>query len=145
MKFCGASENYDNYYAFDDDRLRNPYVRYSKDEEDLAKRCRRVSWHRFNPINCNVVHELDFRSLSERGDMLFVGEGAFRQVFLTDLGSEMFAFKKFAEEAEYDYQDFEYMRMDSIVAERLSSREEIVSIYAFCGLSNLNGMCIMSD
>ncbi|GKY95066.1 hypothetical protein MPSEU_000470800 [Mayamaea pseudoterrestris] len=129
---------YDNYYAFDDDRIRNPYVRYSQKKEDLEKRCRRVSWHRFNPTNCNNLHELDFLSVTERGGTKYIGAGAYRQVFLTDLGSEKIVIKKFGVGAAYDTADFEYMRMDTIVAERLSSRPEIVNIYASCGLANLN-------
>jgi hypothetical protein len=98
-----------------------------------------VSWHRDNPINCNHLHELDFRSVTERGGTKFIGAGAYRKVYLTDSGTEMFVLKQFGVGAAYDMMDYEYMRMDTIVAEKLSSRPEIVDVYAFCGLANLNG------
>lgn len=133
---------YDNYYAFDDDKLRNPFARYSRDKRDLERKCRRVNWHRFNPINCNNIHELDFRSAIERGQTKFIGAGSYRQVYLTDVGSEKFILKTFSKETDYNMADFEYMRMDSIVAERLSSSDKIVDIFAFCGLTNINGKCM---
>ena len=114
-------------------------MRYSKEKEDLEKRCRRVSWHRDLPINCNTVHEIDFQSSTGQGKSQFIGSGAYRQVYLTEVGTESFVLKKFGLNAAYDMVDLEFMRMDSIVAERLSARKEIVDIYAFCALANFNG------
>lgn len=44
---------FDNYYAFDDDFVRNSVL---KDEEN---HCRRVSWHRLYNPNCNIIHETE--------------------------------------------------------------------------------------
>ena len=59
--FDDTSENdIDYYYAFDDDAKRNPYLAYSDESVRHSKKCRRTSWHRALPINCNAMHEFDF-------------------------------------------------------------------------------------
>jgi hypothetical protein len=40
--------------------------------------------------------------------------------------------------AAYNYQDYEFMRMDALIAEKMTSKPNIVDIYGFCGLANLN-------
>jgi hypothetical protein len=45
----------------------------------------------------------------------------------------------------YDYQDYEFMRMDAIVSERLTSSPPIVDIYGFCGLSMMSEYLSMGD
>lgn len=50
----------DNYYAFDDDAARNPYVDFDDDVVRTTKTCRRTAWHRRLPIDCNKLHEFDF-------------------------------------------------------------------------------------
>lgn len=64
----------DNYYAFDDDYMRNPVMR-SSDGPKLAEkqRCRRTNWHRHTPINCNGFHEFDLQSLYGDGRTMYVG------------------------------------------------------------------------
>ena len=47
------------YYAFDDDEKRNPLVRWDDDSIQNEKFCRRTSWHRDLPIDCNRLHEYD--------------------------------------------------------------------------------------
>jgi serine/threonine protein kinase len=46
--------------------------------------------------------------------------------------------KKSLYEAEFDYEDYEYMRMDGLVGERLTSSPHIADIYGFCALSMLS-------
>lgn len=43
--------NFDKYYAFDDDVVRNEAF------HDKDNFCRRVSWHRLYNPNCNTIHE----------------------------------------------------------------------------------------
>jgi hypothetical protein len=52
----------ENYYAFDDDEKRNPLTIWDDPDIHLRKKCRRTSWYRELPINCNSVHEFDFLS-----------------------------------------------------------------------------------
>jgi hypothetical protein len=46
---------------------------------------------------------------------------------------------------DYHYEAFEFMRMDAIVSERLSSSPLIVDIYGFCGLSMMSEYLPMGD
>ena len=47
------------YYAFDDDEKRNPLIVWEDDTIQDKKLCRRTSWHRDLPIDCNRLHEYD--------------------------------------------------------------------------------------
>lgn len=61
------------YYAFDDDAEKNPYNGYDDDSIANEKKCRRTSWHRTLPINCNMLHEFDVLRQFRSGDAKFVG------------------------------------------------------------------------
>jgi serine/threonine protein kinase len=129
----------DTYYAFDDDIVRNPYSEYDDDSIRTSKHCRRVAWHRKLPINCNLIHELDFLSSIQDGTAEYAGEGAYRQVHLVQLDKDpSIAFKKYRWDASYDFRDLEFMRMDAVVAEVLSAEPDIVDIYGFCALAMVN-------
>jgi hypothetical protein len=52
----------DYYYSLDDDDMRNTYRGWEDDSIHKTKRCRRTSWHRNIPVNCNAFHELDVRT-----------------------------------------------------------------------------------
>jgi len=59
-------DDIDYYYAFDDDYVRHPS-------------CRRVSWHRLNNPNCNIIHE------NPLFDSRIISHGYYRDVLkLTD-------------------------------------------------------------
>jgi hypothetical protein len=60
-------------------------------------------------------------------------------VYLADLGTEQVVYKSYGEGARFEFDEYEFNRMDGIVAERLSSanRPVIVDIYGFCGLSQI--------
>ena len=68
----------------------------------------------------------------------YYSSGAYREVYVTNLPSETVVFKAYYWGAEFNREDFEYMRMDAIVSERLSQHEEIVNMYAFCGTGMIN-------
>jgi len=63
----------DFYYAFDDDEKRNPLDAWDDDKIQKEKKCRRTSWHRDLPINCNNVHEFNFEAHIRGGDTKFLG------------------------------------------------------------------------
>lgn len=139
-------DDFDTYYAFDDDIQRNPYRDYEDDYIKTSKHCRRVAWHRNLPINCNAIHEFDFLQYVEDGVSEFTGEGAYRQVHWVELDNDPpVAFKKFKWDAAYDFRDFEFMRMDALVAEVLTAEPDIVDIYGFCALAILNEAMIGGD
>lgn len=136
----------DYYYAFDDDAERNPYNAWDDPSLALEKTCRRTNWHRLLFVNCNTMHEFDFLSKVIKGQTKYLGEGAYRQVHGIDFNSNTpVAFKEFEWESAYDYKDFEFMRMDAIVSERLSSDPKTVDVYAYCGLGMLSEGLPMGD
>lgn len=68
----------DNYYAFDDDERRNTIRAYADKTLYKSKKCRRTSWHRDLPINCNNVHEFDVEQRFRSGDTTFLGYVLFK-------------------------------------------------------------------
>lgn len=58
---------------------------------------------------------------------------------------ETVAFKAYYWGADYSNADFEYMRMDAIVAERLTWSPRIVDIYGFCGTGMINEAMVKGD
>jgi hypothetical protein len=79
----------------------------------------------------------------------YVRAGSYRQVFTTDQpflnDTERIIFKEYLYSKNYNYEDYEFMRMDAIVSERLSSSPLIVDIYGFCGLSMMSEYLSMGD
>ena len=49
-----------------------------------------------------------------------------------------FVFKHYIWDTDYELADYEFMRMDAIVAERLYGNPRIVDIYGYCALGMLN-------
>jgi hypothetical protein len=68
-------EDFDNYYAYDDDRKRNTYSRADLGQSVLEKErlCRRPRWYRETRINCNTLHEVNIAGLYGHGNLDFVG------------------------------------------------------------------------
>lgn len=64
---------FDYIYNFDDDYLRNPLWTWDDDKVQDEKTCRRNSWHRERPMDCNSMHELDLRGLMTEGNMKALG------------------------------------------------------------------------
>ena len=57
---ANRDDDQDNYYAYDDDHLRNPFVESYGEEEAVEVDgycCRRISEHRLYFPNCNSFHE----------------------------------------------------------------------------------------
>lgn len=132
-------DDYDLYYAFDDDYERGYITAYdSNDKVDEKKRCRRTSFHRRNLQNCNNIHEVG--QLESR--YTFLGEGAYRQVFSVDHSYssliESVVLKDLSYDNHVDYADFEFIRMDAMVAELTTSSPLTFDIYGFCANSILS-------
>jgi serine/threonine protein kinase len=138
--YTQRDDTVDNYYAFDDDYLRSPYASFDDDTIRDNKRCRRVSWHRFHFPNCNTFHEMDLSCNAP----VYLSYGAYRDVFVfkhTYLGHEQRLIWKqiqVGEEYEFSYDNYEFVRMDALVSERLTFSPRIVDIYGHCGLSMLS-------
>ena len=129
----------DQYHAYDDDYLRSPYVAYDDDKIKDIKRCRRVSWHRYQFPNCNAFHEMDLKV-----DIpVHLNDGAYLGVFIylhKFLGREQKLIWKhiqFGDEFDFAYDNYEFVRMDALISERLTFSSRIVDMYGHCGLSIL--------
>lgn len=64
--------------------------------------------------------------------------GAYREVYLSSLPGETVVFKAYYWGNAYRFEDFEFMRMDAIVSEKLTYSPRIVDIYGFCALGMIN-------
>jgi len=129
------SPSYDEYYAFDDDILRATDGVAAKPFQDPS--CRRVQEHRYSFPNCNDFHQLDPADAANN-EFQFINKGGFREVFSIRTPQDIFAIKEILFEkinvSRY-FELMEYVRMDAIVAERLSASPRIYDIYGYCALS----------
>lgn len=64
---------HDYYYSFDDDSKRNPVNAWNDDKIRANKKCRRVSWYREVPLNCNQFHEYDLLQSITDGNSKYTG------------------------------------------------------------------------
>jgi hypothetical protein len=63
-------------------------------------------------------------------------DGYYREVYLSQIArNESIVFKMLNWDYNFSYDDFEYMRMDAIVNDKLNGNPQIVNSYAFCGNS----------
>ncbi|CAJ1969152.1 unnamed protein product [Cylindrotheca closterium] len=121
------------YYDFDDDINRGIHA-------DSTKHCRRMSEHRFNFQNCNRFHE---QSLLEQ-NVKFLANGGWRQVFALDHDFDndvqKIALKDiiYSKDDTSDTETYETVRMDALVAERLSANPRTYDIYGYCGYGILS-------
>ena len=138
--YSKRDDTVDQYYAYDDDYLRSPFVAYKDDTIQDNKRCRRVGWYRFYFPNCNSFHEMDL----DNNLPTYLSYGAYRDVFVHKhmyLRHEQKLIWKqiqFGDEYHFTYENYEFVRMDALVSERLTFSPRIVDIYGHCGLSILS-------
>jgi hypothetical protein len=115
-----------------------------KEEQEDEPHCRRIQEYRYNFQNCNELHQLDHAG----GNVLasgygYINHGFFRDVFSINHQNqeheEKLAIKQIRyEDSAEDLDYHEYVRMDAIVAERLTASPRTFDIYGFCGLAILS-------
>ncbi len=134
-------DDMDPYYFFDDDYFRG--LVNTMDKNGLVnekKRCRKIAEHELNLPNCNEFHQIDRSDPSHQ--IKYLNEGAYRQVFsaIHSYGNqtEVIAIKDLSIDHDLSYEEYEFIRMDAIVAERLSASPRIYDIYGFCGIGILS-------
>jgi hypothetical protein len=122
--------NYDKYYAFDDDFVRN--LRF----EDKTSSCRTVSWHRLYNPNCNTFHETEIIPLKP-GKNRFLGSGSYRAAFfLEEIFDPELAIKvQRFHDPNYKMDNYEFVRMDALIMERLTASPRIVDVFGHCAVS----------
>eukprot|EP00980_Cylindrotheca_fusiformis_P028444 scaffold22599_cov139-Cylindrotheca_fusiformis.AAC.35 len=119
------------YFAFDDDVKKDEF---GADEKDQEATCRRVKEHRLSFPTCNTYHEISF--IESRAK--YLNAGAYRQVMVADHNYENSKEKIILKDIHYNFEatleNYEFVRMDAIVAERLTASPRIYDIYGLCGL-----------
>ena len=76
----------------------------------------------------------------------FFREGAFREVYLAETPTDTLIFKAYVWDSDFEAADFEWMRFDALVAEKLTPwRDKIVAIYGFCGTAMINEAMLNGD
>ncbi|KAL3943377.1 MAG: hypothetical protein SGBAC_002543 [Bacillariaceae sp.] len=122
------------YFAFDDDFKRDEYGK----DTDYEYQCRRTHQHRLNLPTCNTYHEIEF----VESQAAYLNAGAYRQVMVGKHDNldkqERVIFKDIHFDFEATEENYEFVRMDAIVAERLTSSPRIYDIYGYCGLGILS-------
>lgn len=135
-------DDMDTYYYFDDDIQRAVDVNYEEDgSRNETKICRRISEHRYNFQNCNDFHHID--PLDPASQIQYLASGGYRDVFsvvnpLPGDQLEKVAIKDTTYHHAMGYEDIEFVRMDAIVAERLTASPRIYDIYGYCGFGVLS-------
>ncbi len=145
-------------YAQDDDIIESAQATLLQDSNDddaidynhIPNRCQRIQEHRLSFPTCNEFHQLDHTAsnLLPSG-YAYVNRGYFREVFSLDhlyrkdtlwrFGRDRLALKQIRyKDSDATHEYFEYVRMDAIVAERLTASPRIYDIYGYCGLSILS-------
>jgi hypothetical protein len=135
-------DDVDEYYFNDDDYLRGLDTAYDPQygNIDNNKVCRKIAEHEFNFQNCNSFHEFD--RLDPATKLFYLNAGSYREVFSMEHTvanqSEILALKDISYEHDIAVDNFEFVRMDAIVAERLSASPRTYDIYGYCGLGILS-------
>ena len=95
----------------------------------------------------HVISDCDHGTLTYLSKIVNdIREGYYRTVFLTSAPrAESLVVKMLNWQYNFTYADFEYMRMDAIVNEKLNGNPEIVKSYAFCGNSIIGEAMLLGD
>lgn len=123
-------------YDFDDDNIRDP-IHINISDTDHENRCRRTSWHRYIFETCNNMHEFDIQHQFTIRNAVYLTSGAYNDVFLTKFMNHTVILKSYYWGSNFAYSDYDKLRTDSLILERLSSSKRIVDIYNYCGTSTV--------
>jgi len=89
--------------------------------------CDFVEWHHSTFPSCNNMHEINMSNPDEQ----LISYGFYRNVWVGK--SETYVIKSLVYNHEYGMENFEFVRMDALVMERLTSSPLVVDIYDHCG------------
>ena len=127
------SRHVSHEFAFDDDEVLNPD-------------CRRPNWWSNYFPTCNNFHEYDASLKFDGGivgaenheyELRYIAHGFFRNVWLLEnyLPRETMVLKMLRTKHDFDLSNWEMVRIDALVMERLSSSPRIMDAYGHCGFS----------
>jgi hypothetical protein len=119
-------------------RIENEDRPLASDGLDLMGGCElQYEWQRMTRPTCNTVHE-NF-GFAGHGDNRILGKGFWRDVWIFhDEGGETGIFKTMRYNQDFTPRNFDRMRRDAVIMERLTASEFIVDMYSFCGTSSVS-------
>mmetsp|Transcript_29633 Transcript_29633/g.61513 ORF Transcript_29633/g.61513 Transcript_29633/m.61513 type:complete len:480 (+) Transcript_29633:74-1513(+) len=98
-------------------------------------------WQETSFPNCNLFHELDFYGKSLNDEFTFAASGGYNQIFLiTNQGKPNdpdLAMKILEYDTTYSDRNYDRVRRDALILERLTHSPHVMSIYGFCGFDVL--------
>lgn len=105
----------------------------------------RYEWQKSSRPTCNSVHEFDMTTpwspASEGGHSKkyrIIGYGYWRDVWIVNDDMEKVVFKSMRYEHDFTLRNFDRMRRDAAVMDRLTFSENIIDLFGFCGTSSLS-------
>ena len=98
-------------------------------------------WQRTSRPNCNSIHEFDMTTPTQEtqgAKYKYLTHGFYRDVLSAyDQVGEPFVFKPMRRKHRFSFRNFDRMRRDAVVMDRLTAHTYILNIYGFCGTSAL--------
>jgi serine/threonine protein kinase len=106
----------------------------------------RYEWQKSFRPTCNMLHEFDLSTPSTpiNGTVdtkyRIIGNGYWRDVWVTNNSAldEKLVFKSMIYEHDFTLRNFDRMRRDAAVMDRLSFSDYIIDLYGFCGTSSFS-------
>uniref|UniRef100_A0A7S3PTU5 Protein kinase domain-containing protein n=1 Tax=Chaetoceros debilis TaxID=122233 RepID=A0A7S3PTU5_9STRA len=139
-----AHDGWEEYYAFDDEYVRNIPFEEGRQTEAQNK-CRYNEWHRLYYPNCNTFHEIEIIKGDSDSDgindgnkpNMKLGSGAYREVYLLHerYDTEMVVKIQKYHNNPFKLDRYEFIRMDALIMERLTASPRIVDMYGHCATS----------
>ncbi|KAL7468541.1 hypothetical protein ACHAXS_008779 [Conticribra weissflogii] len=98
-------------------------------------------WQETSFPNCNLFHELDFYGRSRKDEFSFAASGGYNQIFrITDQDKPDdpdLAMKILEYDTKYSDRNYDRVRRDALILERLTRSPHVMSIYGYCGFDVL--------
>ncbi|KAL9179449.1 hypothetical protein ACHAXT_008739 [Thalassiosira profunda] len=105
-----------------------------------------AEWQSHSYPNCNYIHEVDMQRKTYTGEFFLVASGGFNDVFRVD--DEITLALKILRPGKkhlpgvpnkWDYTtgNYDIVRRDALVSERLTSSSHVLPIYSYCGFSEV--------
>mmetsp|Transcript_11570 Transcript_11570/g.24671 ORF Transcript_11570/g.24671 Transcript_11570/m.24671 type:complete len:548 (-) Transcript_11570:78-1721(-) len=98
-------------------------------------------WQETSFPNCNLIHELDFRGKSTTSEFEYYAKGGYNHIFwLNEYDKENdpeLVMKILQYGTSYSDRNFDRVRRDGLILERLTQSPYVLDIYGFCGFDVL--------
>jgi hypothetical protein len=104
----------------------------------------RYDWQKSFRPTCNTLHEFDLSTPrtpingTVNTKYRIIGNGYWRDVWVANNAHEKLVFKSMRYEHDFTLRNFDRMRRDAAVMDRLSFSNYIIDLYGFCGTSSFS-------